>query len=69
MISHARRLEKLEIALAPRGRPFMIWGMTGSNQLKGAQEIGAEIAAARFSGHMAPSDQPVVVTWRTEGEA
>jgi hypothetical protein len=64
MTSYSRRLERLESAFAPRGKPFIIWGMADGQALRSDREIETEIAAARSSGRMAVGDQPVIVSWR-----
>jgi len=67
MTSRAKRLERLEAAFMPSGKPFVIWGMTGECARKSEQDIQAEIAVARSAGRMASRDRPVIIVcWRTD---
>lgn len=60
-----KRLEDLEAALAPRGKPIVIWAMVGDRAMTEA-EINAEIAA--FSA-IDPVVQCIPVRWLTTSEA
>ena len=57
-----RRLDGLEAALAPEGKPFVIWAMVNGRRMATA-EIDAAFQEAIASGRASPSDRPLAVSW------
>ena len=57
-----RRLDGLEAALAPVGKPFIIWAMIDGRRMRPA-EIDAAFQEAIASGSASPCDTPLAVSW------
>src|SRR5450759_4490711 len=57
-----KRLDGLEVALAPEGRPFVIWAMIDGRRMTKA-EIDAAFQEAIASGRAKPGDKPLAISW------
>jgi hypothetical protein len=60
-----KRLDGLEAALAPEGRPFMIWAMINGRGLTIA-EIDAAFQEAISSGRASSGDNPLAISWTVD---
>ena len=57
-----RRLDGLEAALAPEGKPFMIWAMIDGRLMTKA-EIDAAFQEAVASGRASPGAKLLAISW------
>jgi hypothetical protein len=57
-----RRLDGLEAALAPEGKPFLIWAMVNGRRMTTAA-IDAAFREAIASGRASPDDKPLAISW------
>lgn len=57
-----RRLDGLEAALAPEGKPFVIWAIVNGRRMTTA-EIDAAFQEAIASGRARSGDKPLAVSW------
>jgi hypothetical protein len=59
------RLDGLEAALFPEGKPFVIWGMIYGRRMTKA-EIDATFQEAISSGRASPGDKPLAIAWMVD---
>ena len=57
-----RRLDGLEAALAPEGKPFIIWAMIDGRRMTDT-EINQVFQEAIASGRVSPGDKPLAISW------
>jgi hypothetical protein len=60
-----KRLDGLEAALGPEGKPFMIWAMIDGRRMTNA-EIDAAFQEAIASRRASPGDKLLAVSWMVD---
>jgi hypothetical protein len=60
-----RRLDGLEAALVPEGKPFVIWAMVNGRRMTKA-EIDAAFQEAIANGRAIPGGRPLAVSWMVD---
>ena len=66
MANHDRRLDRLENALAPKGRTVFIWYWEGRHPLDHVEREKARLIEA---GELGPHDKLIVSCWERTQEA